>query len=198
MVSICVKLSFGSQPLWMSWLDVFSWRVFVMWGVSSRPVQMAKRESEERRAADKHTHPGHCWWPQWNNSSLGAADKACSRESSKANKGMLPTYHRLVYRLTGHIVSLSCQSEDLLYCRWYISVFPLLVCLHSHCDCWMITFEAFNACIFVQKAKPYIRQLPGRWGACVSLPCVYVDSKRISIVLSGKHSKVYNSLFAYI
>lgn len=120
-VSISIGLSSGSQALWMSCFShtalrlmspAFPGRALVMWGVSFRPVQMAKQESEERGAADKlhtHTHPGHCWRPHRNNSSLGAAEKACSRESSKANEGMLSTYQRLVERLIGRIVSLSCQ-----------------------------------------------------------------------------------------
>lgn len=70
MVSICAELLFGSQALWMSWFShtglclmspALPGRVLVMWGVSSRPVQMAKQESGERGAADElHTHPSHC------------------------------------------------------------------------------------------------------------------------------------------
>ena len=62
-----------------------------------------------RQVTRTHTHPGHCWRPHWNNSSVGVAEKACSRESSKANEGMLSTYQRLVERLIGRIVSLSRQ-----------------------------------------------------------------------------------------
>lgn len=161
MASICVELSSVSQALWMSWFShtglwlmppAFPQRALVVWGVSFRPVQKAKQESGERSAADKQpTHPRHCWWPHRNNSSsLGVAEKACSRESSKANKGMLSTYQR------GSLATLCLylvRDEELLYCRWYVSVFPLLVCLHSHCDCRMITFQALQVCVFVLKVN---------------------------------------------
>lgn len=62
-----------------------------------------------RQVTHTHTHPSHCWWPQRNNSTLGAAERAYGREVQIAIKGMLSTYQKLVEKLIGHIVSLSRQ-----------------------------------------------------------------------------------------
>lgn len=125
-----------------------------MWGVSLRPVQMAKQESEERGAADTlRTHPSHCWWPHRNNCSPGEAKKCLKQrkfKSQRRNAVYLPNDCREAHwSLCVFILSEKiCTADDNIY----INIFLLLVCLHSYCACQVITFQTFR--VFVNKSKP--------------------------------------------
>lgn len=168
-VKHCGCLGFLTQVcVWC--LCVIPERALVMWGVSFRPVHMTKQESGERWSADKsHTHPGRCWWLRQNKSHLRVAEKACSRNSWKAKKGMLFTCR--VAHWSHCVFILSDTRSNFFCCRFYVGIFTLLVCLHSYCDRGMITFQTFKVGISVSKA---IHKLPHSHWLSVYFVCIWV------------------------
>ena len=101
-----------------------------------------------RQVTHTHTHPSHCWWPQRNNSTLGVAEKAYSRERNSHWRNVVHLPEACGEAHRSHCVFISSEMRILLCYRWYVSVFRL-VCPHSYCDRCMITFQAFKVCVFV-------------------------------------------------